>query len=87
MSFLLAKEEYSSVFRDHALAFEQLHLAQQGPVIYLPEATHAIPDSQGALAAQLVKEILTPNSRFLPGKRYLANQREIREIPALPNKP
>lgn len=81
VTYLLANEDNNAVFADQLSAYERVPTRAKGPIIYFPEATHAIPDSQGILAASLVAQILQPESDFSPSKKYRVDHRGVVEVP------
>lgn len=68
--FLLAKEDNAAMFADQLTAYNQIQKRAQGNLIYLPQAHHAIPDSQGKAAALLTNMLIKKDSRLRPGQKY-----------------
>lgn len=70
VSFLLAKEEEQQAFVDQIKAFESLNPESQGPLVWLKDAEHAIPDSQPREAAALIDALVQRSRALENGKKY-----------------
>jgi pimeloyl-ACP methyl ester carboxylesterase len=71
--FLLGNEDNRQMFTDQIKAFNGTAPASKGSLIYLAAANHAIPDSQGAIAAELTQLIFQRDSRLKSGATYQVN--------------
>jgi pimeloyl-ACP methyl ester carboxylesterase len=68
--FMLGNEDNRLMFSDQIKAFNGVSPAAKGNLIYMMAASHAIPDSQGAIAAQLTHLLINRDSRLKPGATY-----------------
>jgi pimeloyl-ACP methyl ester carboxylesterase len=69
VNVLLASGESAPALRDQFRAWDHFGKAQ-GSLVYLSPAYHAIPDIQGAWAAELLTGLLSGNQRFGKGRVY-----------------
>lgn len=68
--FMTAGEEDPNAFRDQVLAFDRVHPSARGSLVHFPQASHAIPDSDGARAAAVLDLMLTRAPQVRPGTKY-----------------
>jgi hypothetical protein len=73
--FMLAQEEKPQAFADQVESFEKTSAATVGSLIFFPEASHAIPDSEPHLAAKYLQHIIARDSRLVPGQKYKSTPR------------
>lgn len=69
---MLASEEERPALRDQFLAWKAFAKAQ-GSLIYLSPSWHAIPDAEGALAAEILEGIVSGDAAFTNGKAYYSS--------------
>ena len=68
---MLASEEETPALRDQFLAWKNFGPAQ-GSLVYLSPSTHAIPDAEGALAAEFIAKMIAGDPAFTKGRAYYA---------------
>lgn len=68
--YILAKEETEKIFHEQIQSFDHLAQNSKGVLIWLPSATHAVPDSKGALAAAYIDLLLKNDRRLTAGGKY-----------------
>jgi pimeloyl-ACP methyl ester carboxylesterase len=73
--FMVAQEEKEQAFQDQLTAFSGVAAKAQGSLIWLPESSHAIPDSEPRLAAQYLRYFMAQDPRLEQGKRYKSTSR------------
>lgn len=71
--FLLAKEEEERAFQDQLKSFEAVDEKSRGALVWLTEASHAIPDSQPREAAALIDAMVQKSRALENGKKYRFN--------------
>ena len=71
VSFFLAQEESAAVFKDQQLSANNLKARNLRSLIYLPQSSHAIPDSQGGPAAQILVQVLRGESGLAQGNSFV----------------
>jgi len=69
---MLASEEERPALRDQFLAWKAFGKAQ-GSLVYLSPSWHAIPDAEGALAAEILERIVSGDAAFTNGKAYYSS--------------
>lgn len=67
VSYLLAREDDERVFADQLKAARGLPGGKLQQLVYLPDSSHAIPDSQGAAAAGIMDLLLKDDPRLTTG--------------------
>lgn len=68
--YLLGQEDKPQIFQDQILSFEGTDSKSQGSLIWLPESSHAIPDSEPTLAARYLQHIIARDPRLEQGRKY-----------------
>jgi len=68
--FFVAQEDTQLAFDDQVAAFDGVSRKSQGSLIWMPEASHAIPDSSGEKAARYLEAIIARDPRLEQGKKY-----------------
>jgi pimeloyl-ACP methyl ester carboxylesterase len=68
--FILAKEDKPAIFNDQVNAYNGVSRSK-GTLIFMQNADHAIPDSQGARAAGYVDLLLKQDPRMHAGGKYI----------------
>ncbi|MBC7371477.1 MAG: hypothetical protein H7326_07930 [Bdellovibrionaceae bacterium] len=73
--FMVGTEEVPQAFADQVQSFEKVTKSTQGSLIWFPEASHAIPDSEPRLAAKYLQHIIARDPRIESGKKYKSTSR------------
>ena len=68
--FFVSNEETEQAFKDQLTAFGGIDKTSQGSLIWLPDATHAIPDSEPSAAAYYLRALIERDPRLEQGKKY-----------------
>lgn len=68
--FMVAQEEEPKAFEDQLKAFERVDKKVQGNVIWLPNSSHAIPDSEPVLAGTYIHHWIQRDARLKQGQKY-----------------
>lgn len=68
--FMLAQEDSKAIFADQVKAFDGV-TRSKGTLIFMANASHAIPDSQGARAAGYVDLLIKQDQRIHAGGKYI----------------
>lgn len=68
--YFVSHEEQEKAFDDQLAAFDGLDKKSQGSLIWLPDATHAIPDSEPSKAAYYLRALIERDPRLEQGKKY-----------------
>lgn len=71
---MLASEEETPALKDQFLAWGSFGKAQ-GSLVYLSPSWHAIPDAEGALAAEFLQKMISGDAAFSKGKAYYSSVR------------
>ena len=79
VTLMLSDEEDSSMYRDQLAAWEAWTPSSRASLVSIKGASHAIPDSQPALAALLTNNILAGNKGMQNGRLYLAADMKLTE--------
>ena len=73
--FMVSTEEVEQTFNDQVQTFDKVAKSTQGSLIWFPEASHAIPDSEPRLAAKYLQLIIARDPRIESGKKYKSTSR------------
>lgn len=68
--YFLAHEEDQRFYNDQMSAFDQVSVHSQGSLLWLSEAGHAIPESDGVLAMSQLDSLLKGDKKFEAGHKY-----------------
>lgn len=74
VTYILAKEDSSLIFEDQLTAAQNLKRRALQSLIYLPEATHAIPDSQGKQTAEILDRLIRRDSELSQGNSFVLGE-------------
>jgi pimeloyl-ACP methyl ester carboxylesterase len=73
--FMVAQEDTPLAFNDQIAAFDGVDENSQGAMIWLPDSSHAIPDSEPQKAARYLQHIIDRDPRLEQGKKYKSTSR------------
>lgn len=76
--FFLAQEEEAKAFEDQVSAFEGVDKKSQGSLIWLPDSSHAIPDSAPNETAHYMHALIQRDPRLQPGRKYKDSREGLR---------
>lgn len=77
VSVILAKEDSEKVFADQKQVAAKLASGRLQQLIFMPEASHAIPDSEGNAAAEIIHLLIQNDPRLTPGGASILKGQEL----------
>lgn len=77
VTYILAHEESSLVFDEQKQAAQNLKKRNLQSLVYLPEATHAIPDSQGRVAAEIIDRLVQREEGLSKGEAFILDKGQL----------
>lgn len=77
VAYVVAREESHLVFDEQLEAAENLKKRALQSVIYLPDSSHAIPDSQGREAAEILDRLMQREAGLSQGDSFVLDQGQL----------
>ena len=78
--FLLANEDEKQAFDDQLESFVQTDVKARGSLVWLSEASHAVPDSKPLQAVEMISRILDKDRALQPSKLYHFDSKGLEEF-------